>query len=251
MEGYKKFQENLALVGLVPVIIKLTKQHNPYYLPGESGRGFRMDSSEDNEFSIAVRMEAAKFVRQCCKTSSLTLQMFIACGGLPVLVDFLTLGDKSSSLDEDVDLLRIALDGIFSVFSIQTIPKNDICRLFVKAGLLKKFVVVFSEIVTSVSSNDTRIQASSTKLSAKKTDLKSGSAPKWTMRELHKTCDIFVQFSQGDAVVKEHMCDGAVLEGLLEAIHPGAQLFDSEEQPRKTSAHYLSFATPMSSSPLC
>ncbi|KAG6574716.1 STE/STE11/CDC15 protein kinase [Phytophthora cinnamomi] len=186
VEGNKKFQENLALVGLVPVIIKLTKQHNPYYLPGESGRGFRMDSSEDSEFSIAVRMEAAKFVRQCCKTSSLTLQMFIACGGLPVLVDFLTLGDKSSSLDEDVDLLRIALDGIFSVFSIQTIPKNDICRLFVKAGLLKKFVVVFSEIVTS-----------------------NRSVPKWTMRELHKTCDIFVQFSQGDAVVKEHMCDGA------------------------------------------
>ncbi|KAE9358833.1 MAP3K epsilon protein kinase 2 [Phytophthora rubi] len=239
VEGNQKFQENLALVGLVPVIIKLTKQHNPYYLPGESGRGFRIDSSEDNEFSIAVRMEAAKFVRQCCKTSSLTLQMFIACGGLPVLVDFLTLGDKSSNLDEDVDLLRIALDGIFSVFSIQTIPKNDICRLFVKAGLLKKFIIVFSEIVTSVSSNDTRIQTNavgagiSTKLSAKKTDLKSGSVPKWTMRELHKTCDIFVQFSQGDAVVKEHMCDGAVLEGLLEAIHPGAQCFDSEEQPKE------------------
>ncbi|GMF13535.1 unnamed protein product [Phytophthora lilii] len=204
-------------------------------LHAESGRGFRMDSPEDNEFSIAVRMEAAKFVRQCCKTSSLTLQMFIACGGLPVLVDFLTLEDKSSGIDDDVDLLRIALDGIFSVFSIQTIPKNDICRLFVKAGLLKKFVVVFSEIVVSVSSNDTRapVKSDNAKISSKTANMKNASTPKWSMKELHRTCDIFVLFSQGDAVVKEHMCDGAVLEGLLEAIHPGAQPFDSGEKERE------------------
>ncbi|KAK1938065.1 MAP3K epsilon protein kinase 1 [Phytophthora citrophthora] len=218
VEGNKKFQENLALVGLVPVIIKLTKQHNPYYFPGESGRGFRIDSNEGYEFSIGVRMEAAKFVRQCCKTSSLTLQMFIACGGLPVLVDFLTLEDKRSNPQADVDLLRIALDGIFSIFSIQTIPKNDICRLFVKAGLLKKFVVVFSDIVVSVAANDTRGSDNEEKI--------KGNAI-WTMKELHKICDIFVLFSQGDAVVKEHMCDGAVLEGLLEAIHPAAPLFGS------------------------
>ncbi|CAI5734313.1 unnamed protein product [Peronospora destructor] len=195
VEGNKKFQENLALVGLVPVIIKLTKQHNPHNLPGKSSRRFRIQSQEDTEFFKAVRMEAAKFVRQCCKTSSLTLQMFIACGGLPVLVDFLTLEKKPSNFGNDVDLLRIALDGISSVFSIQTIPKNDICRLFVKAGLLKKFVVVFSEIAVVVSTNDTR-------------------GPE----------------SGGDAVVKEHVCDGAVLEGLLEAIHPGMQLLNWSEQ---------------------
>ncbi|KAL4164308.1 hypothetical protein KRP22_004175 [Phytophthora ramorum] len=240
VEGNKKFQENLALVGLVPVIIKLTKQHNPYYLPGESGRGFRMDNPEDNEFSIAVRMEAAKFVRQCCKTSSLTLQMFIACGGLPVLVDFLTLEDKPSNLNDDVDTLRVALDGIFSVFSIQTIPKNDICRLFVKAGLLKKFVVVFSEIVASVSASDTRSPKCDEsvpkllKTNAEPTKSKRGSVAQWTMKELHKTCDVFVLFSQGDAVVKEHMCDGAVLEGLLEAIHP-LPLFNSGEEQNKGS----------------
>ncbi|ETM47116.1 STE/STE11/CDC15 protein kinase [Phytophthora nicotianae P10297] len=232
VEGNKKFQENLALVGLVPVIIKLTKQHNPYYLPGGSGRGFRMGIPEDNEFSIAVRMEAAKFVRQCCKTSSLTLQMFIACGGLPVLVDFLTLDDKPSNLDCDVDLLHIALDGIFSVFSIQTIPKNDICRLFVKAGLLKKFVVVFSEIIVSLSASDTR--GSENHAPSAKKSTKTNASTQWTMKELHKTCDIFVLFSQGDAVVKEHMCDGAVLEGLLEAIHPGAPLFSiGEDQPER------------------
>lgn len=218
----------------MPVIIKLTKQHDPHSLPGDSSREFCVHRLEDTEFFKAVRMEAAKFVRQCCKTSSLTLQMFIACGGLPVLVDFLTLEEESSSFDNDVDLLRIALDGIYSVFSIQTIPKNDICRLFVKAGLLKKFVVVFSEISAVVSTNDTCQLVSddsgkqSTKTNAVVT--KGASMAKWAMRELNKTCDIFVLFSQGDAVVKEHMCDSVVLEGLLGVIHPGPRLYPRGDQ---------------------
>lgn len=234
MEDNQKFQENLALVGLVPVIIKLTKQD---YSSAVSEENLSMDSTSELNFSSYVRLEAAKFVRQSCKTSSLTLQMFIACGGLPVLVDFLTLDNGSESqqpsiTDNDFDLLRIALEGIFSVFNLQTIPKNDICRLFVKAGLLKKFVVVFNEIVKSVcnDTSDTAIEEVGEYMEHR--DLDSGSSaydrgtsiqrkPKrWTMEELHKTCDIFLLFSQGDAVVKEHVCEGAVLEGLLQALHP-------------------------------
>ncbi|CEG42848.1 ste ste11 cdc15 protein kinase [Plasmopara halstedii] len=222
VEGNKKFQENLALVGLVPVIIKLTKQHNPFYLPEHFGREV---SPEHIKFACAVRMEAAKFVRQCCKTSSLTLQMFIACGGLPVLVDFLTLTNQLSSLEQDVDLVRIALDGISCVFSIQTIPKNDICRLFVKAGLLKKFVLVFSVIVSSLAASH---DDNAVKEKAETTVCKSRT--QWTVEEFHKTCDIFVLFSQGDAVVKEHMCDGAVLERLLEAIHSASPLLSIEKK---------------------
>ncbi|CAI5725566.1 unnamed protein product [Hyaloperonospora brassicae] len=227
VEGNKKFQENLALVGLMPVIIKLTKEHNPYRSPGKRDRKCRIDGPEDHGFVKAVRMEAAKFVQQCCKTSSLTLQMFIACGGLPVLVDFLTLEGTTFDLDHDVDLLRIALDGIFSVFSIQTIPKNDICRLFVKAGLLRKFVLIFSDIAMAVSTKDTRrreADGSVREASRNAIVSKGGSMAEWTMKDFHKTCDIFLLFSQGDAVVKEHMCDGAVLRGLLEAIRPGTHL---------------------------
>lgn len=235
MEDNQKFQENLALVGLVPVIIKLTKQD---YSSAMSEENLSMDSTSELSFSSYVRLEAAKFVRQSCKTSSLTLQMFIACGGLPVLVDFLTLDNASESqqlsiTDNDFDLLRIALEGIFSVFNLQTIPKNDICRLFVKAGLLKKFVVVFNEIVKSVcnTGSDTAIEEVGECMEHRDLDPNSSSAydrgtsiqqkPKrWTMEELHKTCDIFLLFSQGDAVVKEHVCEGAVLEGLLQALHP-------------------------------
>ena len=233
VEGNKKFQENLALVGLMPVIIKLTKEHNPYCLPGKRDRKCRVDGPEDYGFVKAVRMEAANFVQQCCKTSSLTLQMFIACGGLPVLVDFLTLEETTFDLDHDVDLLRIALDGISSVFSIQTIPKNDICRLFVKAGLLRKFVVIFSDIAMAVSTKDTRRRGpdgSIREASRNAVVYKGGSMAEWTMKDFHKTCDIFLLFSQGDAVVKENMCGGAVLRGLLEAIRPGAQLLSPTKQ---------------------
>ncbi|TDH68167.1 hypothetical protein CCR75_008960 [Bremia lactucae] len=216
VEGNKRFQENLALVGLVPVIIKLTKQQNSCYTLDQREKGC---SPKNSYFSTAVRMEAAKFVRQCCKTSSLTLQMFIACGGLPVLVDFLSLKEKPPLPGHDVDLVHIALDGIFSVFSIQTIPKNDICRLFVKAGLLKKFVLVFSVIVSSLLASEKSINEDSVK--HVKTDPKAHKAVKsWTMKELHTTCDIFVLFSRGDTVVKEHMCADAVIKGLLKAIHP-------------------------------
>uniref|UniRef100_A0AAV1T8L1 Uncharacterized protein n=1 Tax=Peronospora matthiolae TaxID=2874970 RepID=A0AAV1T8L1_9STRA len=233
VEGNKRFQENLALVGLMPVIIKLTKHRDPYCLPGESGKDFCTERLEENGFVKAVRLEAAKLVQQCCKTSSLTLQMFIACGGLPVLVDFLTLEEKSFNLDHDVSLLRIALDGISSIFCIQTIPKNDICRLFVKAGLLKKFVVVFSDIAMMVSAKDTRRpECDGGKMETIRTAIAhdGGSIAEWTMMDFHKMCDIFVLFSQGDAVVKEHMCDGTVLKGLLEVIRPGAQRFGLDKQ---------------------
>lgn len=223
MEDNQKFQENLALVGLVPVIIKLTKLD---YFSADSEEHLSMDSASEQNFSAYVRLEAAKFVRQSCKTSSLTLQMFIACGGLPVLVDFLTLDSEIPTTNSEIDLLRIALEGIFSVFNLQTIPKNDICRLFVKAGLLKKFVVVFNEIVKCVCTPETieEVDYDFADWDMDATESRSRSIQrkpkKWTMDELHKTCDIFLLFSQGDAVVKEHVCDGSVLEGLLEALHP-------------------------------
>ncbi|TYZ66748.1 hypothetical protein PybrP1_001929 [[Pythium] brassicae (nom. inval.)] len=218
VEDNQKFQENLALVGLIPVVIRLTQRDFAAAALDERLSGGV--STSDLRSAAMVRLEAAKFVRQSCKTSSLTLQMFIACGGLPVLVDFLPLAaDRAAPIsDSGLGLLRIALEGISSVFSLQTIPKNDICRLFVKAGLLRKFVVVFNEIVRAVRAQE----------EADDNDDGNDDAPRhaaspaatWTIAELHATCDIFLLFSQGDAVVKEHMCDPAVLDGLLRALAP-------------------------------
>ncbi|KAH9616809.1 hypothetical protein KSS87_019966, partial [Heliosperma pusillum] len=61
------FQENACLVGLIPVVMSFAVPDRPR----------------------EVRMEAAYFLQQLCQSSTLTLQMFIACRGIPVLVGFL------------------------------------------------------------------------------------------------------------------------------------------------------------------
>ncbi|RQM19628.1 hypothetical protein B5M09_006732 [Aphanomyces astaci] len=126
--------------------------------------------------------------------TSWTLQMFIACGGLPLLTNFLSTDDDS--------LHRIALTGISCTFSIQTIPKNDTCRLFVKLGVLPKLIAVYNRLVLAIFKQHTM----------------------QLVDELHKICDIFLLFSQGDVVVKEHMCDLVVLEGLLYSLNPGTAI---------------------------
>ncbi|OQS07161.1 ser/thr kinase [Thraustotheca clavata] len=180
----KKFLENLALVGLIPVVVKLVAKH-PL---DESPR--TVDTSKQ------VRLEAAKFVQQSCTTSSLTLQMFIACGGLPILIDFLSV--------HELDLQRIAIQGIVSVFTLQTIPKNDTCRLFVKVGLLRRLILVYNQMILTIVK-----------------EFKAVTSFTYLWDELHKVCDILLLFSQGDVVVKEHMCEMVVLEGLLYSLNPG------------------------------
>jgi hypothetical protein len=48
------------------------------------------------------------------QTSTLTLQMFIGCGGLNVLVDFL-----EEDLDTERDLVLIGVNGMWNVFELQ------------------------------------------------------------------------------------------------------------------------------------
>ncbi|OQR91169.1 ser/thr kinase [Achlya hypogyna] len=177
----KKFMENLALVGVIPVVVKLVLLHSETAIDAAN----------------QVRAQAAKFVQQSCATSSLTLQMFIACGGLPVLIDFLSV--------HELELQRIAIHGIMSVFTLQTIPKNDTCRLFVKVGLLRRLILVYNQMVLTI--------------------VREGAAPTtYSWEELHQVCDILLLFSQGDVVVKEHMCEMAVLEGLLYSLNPGVDV---------------------------
>merc|ERR1711862_358268 len=94
------------------------------------------------ECSKSVRIEVAKFVKQVCSGSGLTHQMFIACRGLPSLVSFL----KTDNFKEDKDLVFMAIDGIQSVFELQsTTPKNDFCRLFVKCNTLNLLIKALLE----------------------------------------------------------------------------------------------------------
>jgi len=87
----QEIQENLCFVGGIPIITKFAHK----------------------KYTSEIRLEAAAFVRQMYQTSLLTLQMFISCGGLNVLVEFL-----EEDLDEERDLVLIGVNGVWNVFEL-------------------------------------------------------------------------------------------------------------------------------------
>ncbi|KAI9573496.1 hypothetical protein HD554DRAFT_2013230 [Boletus coccyginus] len=102
--------ESFCLIGGIPVMMGFTSKKYP---------------SE-------CRTEASSFIRLLCHTSALTLQMFISCRGLKVLVDLL-----DEDYTEQSELVVDALDCIGSVFELQSpTTKNDFCRMFIREGLL-------------------------------------------------------------------------------------------------------------------
>ncbi|CAA7265498.1 unnamed protein product [Cyclocybe aegerita] len=104
------FLESFCLLGGIPVMMEFTSKKYP----------------------IECRLEASNFIRLLCHTSVLTLQMFISCRGLKVLVDLL---DEDYS--EQTELVEHALNGIGNVFELQSpTTKNDFCRMFIREGLL-------------------------------------------------------------------------------------------------------------------
>ncbi|KAI4385817.1 hypothetical protein MLD38_003810 [Melastoma candidum] len=108
------FQENACLVGLIPVVMGFAVPDRPQ----------------------EVRMEAASFFRQLCQSSSLTLQMFIACRGIPVLVGFL-----EADYAKYREMVHLAIDGMWQVFKLQrSTPRNEFCRIAAKNGILLRLI---------------------------------------------------------------------------------------------------------------
>ncbi|GAA6058273.1 hypothetical protein JCM3770_004335 [Rhodotorula araucariae] len=102
--------EKVALVGGCPVVM------------GFSARRYARE----------IRLEAALFIGAMCRTSLLTLQMFVSCQGLRTLVEML-----DEDYDEGKDLVWMAVDGISRVFEMQgPTPRNDFCRILTQEGLL-------------------------------------------------------------------------------------------------------------------
>ncbi|KAL6844430.1 hypothetical protein ACP4OV_026103 [Aristida adscensionis] len=108
------FLENACLVGLIPVVMNFAEPNRP----------------KD------VRMQASLFLQQLCQASTLTLQMFIACQGIPVLVSFL-----EPDYAKYRDMVHLAIDGIWQVFKLQhSTLRNDFCRIAAKNGVLLRLV---------------------------------------------------------------------------------------------------------------
>ncbi|MBA0711838.1 hypothetical protein Golax_010982, partial [Gossypium laxum] len=108
------FQENACLVGFIPFVMSFAGPERPR----------------------EIRMEAACFLQQLCLSSSLTLQMFIACRGIPVLVGFL-----EADYAKYREMVHLAIDGMWQVFKLQrSTPRNDFCQIAAKNGILLRLI---------------------------------------------------------------------------------------------------------------
>ncbi|KAG8761646.1 hypothetical protein FRC14_000030 [Serendipita sp. 396] len=115
--------ESFCLIGGIPVLMGFTSK----------------------KYSSECRLEASKTIRMLCHTSVLTLQMFISCRGLRVLVDIL-----DEDYVEQTELVSHALNGIGSVFDLQSpTPKNDFCRMFIREGLLDPLSTALINVITA------------------------------------------------------------------------------------------------------
>ncbi|KAK9722997.1 Protein kinase of the Mitotic Exit Network, variant 3 [Basidiobolus ranarum] len=159
----QEIQEYLCLVGGIPVVMDFASR----------------------KYHRNIRIEAAYFIKQMCHTSTLTLQMFISCRGLKVLVDFLEEG-----YNVEKELVWIGINGISSIFELNgPTPKNDFCHLFAKSGFLEPLANVLHH-----TSNDDDPLA---------------------LKYLTKVVNIFVIFSQADNNIRELMATRHVLKRIL------------------------------------
>jgi serine/threonine protein kinase len=158
-------QENLCFVGGIPIISKFVHK----------------------KYSSDIRVEAAAFVRMMYQTSTLTLQMFVSCGGLNVLVEFL---EEDYDSPAGQELVLVGVNGVWSVFELQgPTPKNDFCRIFSRSSVLYPLSLVLSRVLDKEGVDDEIIEG--------------------------RIVNIFLLFSQAENHVKETVADRMVLKRVL------------------------------------
>lgn len=158
-------QENLCFVGGIPIITRFAHK----------------------KFSSEIRLEAAAFVRMMYQTSTLTLQMFVSCGGLNVLVEFL---EEDYDAELGHELVLIGVNGVWSVFELQgPTPKNDFCRIFSRSSVLYPLSLVLTRVLDE---------------EGELAEVFEG-----------RIVNIFLLFSQAENHVKETVADRMVLKRVL------------------------------------
>ncbi|KAJ7211039.1 hypothetical protein B0H12DRAFT_389215 [Mycena haematopus] len=160
------FLESFCLIGGIPVMMSFTSK----------------------KFPSECRLEASNFIRLLCHTSVMTLQMFISCRGLKVLVDLI-----DEDYTEQTELVVHALNGIGSVFELQSpTTKNDFCRMFIREGLLDPLSAALLNVITT-----------------------GGEAAKETKMKIIQILLVFSQVSQSDIHVRNALGTRKVVRRLL------------------------------------
>jgi serine/threonine protein kinase len=166
LSGNIEVQENLCFVGGIPIISAFAHK----------------------KFSSDIRLEAANFVRMMYQNTGLTLQMFISCGGLNVLVEYL---EEDYDSEAGRELVLVGVNGIWSVFELQgPTPKNDFCRIFSRSAVLYPLSLVLNRVLDEDDRELAEIVES-------------------------RVVNIFLLFSQAENHVKELIADRMVLKRVL------------------------------------
>jgi serine/threonine protein kinase len=168
------FRETLCLLGILPAMMKYA----------------------DPKYSIDMRKSVGSILYEMCNTSALTLQMFIGCGGLPVLVQLLHHNEKNFA--ELSDMVFSTIDAILRVFNIPDPnntrkPKNDFCILFCKANLMIHLSSVLIEL-------------------AKDTTLRG-------RQYIDRVIKLIEAFSGADTAVLKYVASEPVLINLFKSMH--------------------------------
>ncbi len=183
------FQESLALVGLIPAVLKFANHRYPLH----------------------IRVEASHFAVSFCRYSQSSRLSFVACGGLKVLVQLM----ETAFLDEGTSVVQGTIDCVQCVLDMKATMKNDFLRLFCKFGLLKPLVERLFDIVEKIARARSRGPLLSGELLADETNsllLLEASAEKLAV--------LFKVFAlEGDAAVKLHCVHVEVMKVLLKVLN--------------------------------
>jgi len=148
----------------------------------------------DSSNALLTRLYAAYFVQRAISSTE-TLQMFVACRGLSLLVGFL-----EPDYIKNKELIHIAIDCIASIFKLQNqtpTPKNEYFHLFVQCGLLERLSTCLVSILKVPN---------------------VGQSKDVERNYIEKTSKIFKVFSLGDSDVKLRICNNDVLPNLKQAL---------------------------------
>jgi serine/threonine protein kinase len=189
LDGSAEVQENLCFVGGIPVVTKFAGRKFATEIRLETAAFVRMMYTTPHSPGAALMMAASvwKDAAPLTAAPTMTLQMFVACGGLNVLVEFL---EEDYDTPAGRELVLTGVNGIWSVFELQgSTPKNDFCRIFSRSAVLYPLSLVLNRVLDEEGDLARVVES--------------------------RIVNIFLLFSQAENHVKETVADRMVLKRVL------------------------------------
>jgi len=185
--------EYLSMLGLIPLMMA-------YARPAPDNINLTESHPTTNVFKISqVQVEAATFIENVCANPR-TLQMFIGCGGLDVLVYFISFSHNLGSDLEARVLVRVGLNGVLQIFKLSGIRRNDFCKIMADRKLLLSLTILFEYLIEQLIQQENGHQIQDAKHC-------------WDA--LHKTTEVLESFSKSVKVVVNNIKESELVQKLI------------------------------------